>query len=193
MKNILEPRNKISVTAVLLTIAGAAAIIASCPDAKAELGDTYAQSVRVLGRPSGTKSNIVWWRPINENRTWLGETFYHNQCVAVFYTPPAGRNIFESEVWRLLQKNSRPGTIWTQYNRDSEGLEYANGDATLYAKWVFKDGTLRVCYASYLNRHGLLDKQPSEDRPPVEDSDGISLNGDSYTGKDWTDSKRYLS
>lgn len=162
-----------SIKSIVAAGAVLAGFIVCPPNANAWLGDTYAVSVRSLGHPDSKTGAILWWRPVSAGKTWLGETFYHNQCVAVFYQPAPGDFIYESELWRLLQTNSRPGTIWEQYGSDSDGLYYRNQERTLFAVVVLSGrlrGGLRICYRSYLDRHGFWDRSNENERPPVEDS-----------------------
>jgi hypothetical protein len=152
------------------------ALVASALPAFADLGDTYAQSVHAYGRPSGSKGTIVWWAPRSSNRSWLGETFYHNQCVAVYYVFTNGYVFAESEIWRVFQLNSRPGATWEQYGSDADGFDYANNDGTLYGKLTRDGHMLRICYKSFLARHGLFTAPSEPERPPVEDnSDGTNM------------------
>lgn len=145
--------------------------------ARADLGDTYAQSCRRYGGKGSVYQNGISWVPNDGNNVNVMEWFYHNQCVCIVYTPASGQSIAESEVWRALQMNSRVGDTWHSYSADNS-IEYANKDASLYGKLAQENGytCLRICYASYLKRHQLLHDGPSESsRPPVEDSDGTPM------------------
>jgi len=59
-------------------------------NALADLGDTYNESKQRYGPPERAEDGITWWAPKGRNTTWIGETFYHNQCVAIYYVPVAG-------------------------------------------------------------------------------------------------------
>ena len=137
--------------------------------AKADLGDTYNESKHRYGPPNGTEDNITWWAPKAANQTWIGATFYRDQCVCIYYKPPQGQHIYESEIWRLFLLNSKPGAVWSEYHRDGNDIQYVNQDETLYGDLNLSSGVLRLCYASYLKRNGLL-RAPSSDqkeRPSV--------------------------
>lgn len=155
-------------------------------NALADLGDTYDDSKRRYGSPNSTKDDITWWTPKGTNATRIGETFYHNQCVAIYYVPAQGQSISESEIWRLLTMNSKPGATWNVYQRDSNGAQYANQDSTLYGKLDHTSGILRICYTSHLKRQGLLqppfaasNNKKNKDKESPINLDGLdTLNGE---------------
>ncbi|MBV9873463.1 MAG: hypothetical protein JO025_01930 [Verrucomicrobia bacterium] len=152
----------------------------------ADLGDTDNESKKRYGSPERTEDDITWWAPKGANTTWIGETFYHNQCVAIYYVPVQGQSISENVIWRLLTINSKPGAVWNEYQRDSSDAKYANQDSTLFAKFNFTSGVLRICYTTHLRRQGLL-------QPPLaaanhknnEDKEStIKLDGfDAFSGE----------
>ena len=157
-----------------------------CGNAVSDLGDTYDDSKHRYGSPNGTKDDITWWTPKGTNATRIGETFYHNQCVAIYYVPAQGQSISESEIWRLLTMNSKPGATWNVYQRNSSGAQYANQDNTLYARFDLPSGILRICYTSHLKRQGLL--QPpfaaNNNKNKKDKGSPINLDGlDTFTGE----------
>jgi hypothetical protein len=123
---------------------------------------------------------MVW--PVG--KMFIQEMFRHNQCVAIQYTPAPGRYLYESAIWELLQTNSKAGDHWHTYHTDSVGdPEFVNGDGSLYGKYFVTTegkGALRICYATWLKRHGMLGNEDANanptERPPVEDSDGANVN-----------------
>jgi hypothetical protein len=142
-----------------------------CYSAKADLGDTYATSCHRYGGRGIVSGNwIVWYA----NGIAIAEQFHSNQCVAIIYHPRAGSSFIEGEIWRTLQFNSNPDDKWFSYRTDSNGnVEYATRTGKLYGKLFVEDGTLRVCYASWLQRHGMLkdgESASNDDKPPVEDN-----------------------
>jgi len=128
--------------------------------AKADLGDSYQESKHKYGQPLTIREGIVWWTLRSPNETWVGATFYRNQCVAICYLPSEGQDLVESEILRLFLVNSKPGATWAEYYRDENSVQYSNQDATIYGRLDFPSGCLQICYASHLKRHGLL-KSPS--------------------------------
>jgi len=155
-------------------------------NALADLGDTYNESKQRYGPPERAEDGITWWAPKGRNTTWIGETFYHNQCVAIYYVPVPGQSISEGLIWRLLTINSKPGAVWNEYQRDSSDAQYRNQDNTLYGKFNFTGGVLRICYTSHLKRQGLL--QPplavNNHRNNKDKESPIKLDGlDTFSGE----------
>jgi hypothetical protein len=154
-------------------------LLCFCCSAKADLGDTYAISChRYGGRGTVNGTWIVWYA----NGIAVAEQFRNNQCVAIIYHPRAGTSFIEGEIWRTLQFNSNPDDNWSSYHADSNGnIEYVTRSGKLYGKLFVNDSTLRVCYASWLQRHGMLTDGDSNsgdtsDKPPVEDNIELGLS-----------------
>ena len=141
----------------------------------ADLGDTYSASCKKYGGKGTPFTDSVVWKTRNGI---VMEWFHNNQCVCVVYSPFLGTNYPEGEVWRSLQANSKPGAKWIRNPNDKDGnCEYQTEDGTIYGKWSYngKYFSVRVAYASFLHRHGLLTSDmPTDDTlPPVEESKPI--------------------
>lgn len=154
-------------------------LMAMAGSAHANLGDTYAESCRRYGGKGVPSENEMRW--LIENGNLLVQAAFHNdQCVAIQYTPLNGRYIYESAIWNLLAINSLSSDHWERYDQDERGnTELMNGRGNLFAKFFSADrGELRICYRSWLQRHGLFrdngnanSSTPRNDygRSPVDD------------------------
>jgi len=154
-------------------------------NAFADLGDTYSVSKHRYGLANRTEDNITWWAPKTANKTWIGATFYRDQCVCISYVPAEGQSISESEIWRLLKVNSRPGAIWSEYQRSSSDAQYVNQDNTLHGKFNFSSGVLTICYTSHLQRQGLLPPRSAANNHKSKDKGSpLKLDGlDTFNGE----------
>jgi hypothetical protein len=175
-------KHKISLKVVAAGILAAFTVLLTC-QARADLGDTYAQSCRRYGCRGTVSGNEMRWA-IEGNNLIVQEVFYRNQCVAIQYTPSHGRHLIESAIWGLLQRNVRSGDHWHTYDNDSYGQpEYTNDGNDILGKLLTSDsGQLRIAYRSWLNRHGMMNESPSNGggddggsygRAPVDESGAV--------------------
>jgi hypothetical protein len=152
------------------TMMAVAALALVTGNVQAELGDTYATSVRRYGSRGEILNRGIFWRSHMASKANIYEEFHHNQCVAIIYACSPGKVVAaESEIWRMLMLNSRSDQHWAEYQPG----QYVTNDGTIYG-FLYRDGSgLRIAYKSWLDRHSKFEqpeRQPAtSERAPVED------------------------
>jgi len=143
--------------------------------ARADLGDTYAQSCAKFHGPGvvDKESKSIAWAP---NETWVVvQWFQNNRCVCVVYRGVNGP-MDDPILWQILSRNA-PGTrAWTEYNDTLPHRAFHWGD-DYQLIGTLSDGSrnLRVTTQTWLRQHKLWDDSIGSNGadssvPPVQDT-----------------------
>lgn len=171
------------------TLMAAATLALAAGNARADLGDTYAESCRRFGAEGAVNKeahSMIW--KVNalgdKGSYWIiSEWFVKNQCVALICTGSDPKGVYESALWQILNRNALPTQIWTEYSHGDNGQrDFVTTDQKLFGMACTTDAGcpfIRVAYASWMKVHKLFNAPPSDSEPgnasgsgraPIEDS-----------------------
>ncbi len=156
------------------------ALLVSAAFAQADLGDNYSSVCREYGSRGSVSKDWIWYSGEAQHKTNVWCQFRHNACVAIGYESSfKDEVIIDSEIWRLLLRNSK-GVTWTEYSvNPSTGVHsFVSTDNAMYATLSENKHRLLVAYKGWFDRHhmwsdenGSDSNQPTDNsQPPVEDA-----------------------